>query len=120
MVISVDKGRVKATLCRKITAPIGVVEAEAKAFEASLPFAKDIGIHDVIFEGDSLIVYNSLYDTSPPLSSIASVVQGMQEMSKEFRHLEFSHVRRQGNRPAHLLAKHVSSIVDYIAWIEEV
>ena len=41
-------------------------------------------------------------------------------MSKEFRHLEFSHVRRQDNRPAHLLGKHVSSIVDYIAWIEEV
>ena len=99
MVIRDDKGRVEAALCRKIIATMGVVEVEAKAFEVGLLFA--------------------LCDTSPPPSSIASVVLGMQEMSKEFRRLEFSHVRRQGNRIAHLLAKHASIIVDYIAWIGE-
>ena len=67
VVIRDDKGRVEAALCcRKITAPMGAVEAEAKAFEVGLLFAKDIYIHDVILEGVSLIVHNALCDTSPP------------------------------------------------------
>ena len=95
------------------------VEAEEKAFEAGLLFAKDIGIQDVILEGDSMIVYNALCEKSFPLSSVEPVVRGMQEMAKDFRQIEFSDVRRQGKRPAHLLTKHASCIVDYIAWIKE-
>ena len=67
VVIRDDKGRLEATLCRKITAPMGAVEAEAKAFEAGLLFAKDVGVWDVILEGDSLVVYNALCNISPPL-----------------------------------------------------
>ena len=43
----------------------------------------------------------------------------MQEICREFLGVEFSHVRRQGNRPAHLLAKHASDVADFTAWIEE-
>ena len=35
-----DKGRVEAALCKKIMAPMGAVEAKAKAFEAGLLFPK--------------------------------------------------------------------------------
>ena len=30
-----------------------------------------------------------------------------------------SHVKRQGNRPAHLLAKQALNLADFSAWIEE-
>lgn len=40
--------------------PMGALEVEAKAFEAGLLFAKEVGIHDVVLEGDSLIIYNAL------------------------------------------------------------
>ena len=108
-----------AALCRKIIAPMGAVEAEAKVFEAGLLFAKDVGVWYVILEGDSLVVYNALCNISPPPSSIASVVQGMLDMSGDFRSVRYSHIRRQGNVLAHILAKHASGITDYIAWIEE-
>lgn len=74
MVIRDDKGSVEASLCKKIMAPVGAVEAEAKAFEARLLFAKDIGIQDIILEGDSLLAYNSLCEKSLPPSSVEAVV----------------------------------------------
>ena len=33
--------------------------------------------------------------------------------------IKFSHVKRQGNRPAHLLAKQALDITDYLTWMEE-
>lgn len=94
MAIRDDKGRVEVALCKKIMAPMGVVEAEAKTFEAGLLFAKDIGIQDIILNGDSLLVDNVLCEKSLPPSSVEAVVSGMQKMAKEFRLIEFSHVRR--------------------------
>ena len=52
---------------QKITAPMGAIEAEAKAFKASLLFAKDVGVRDIILEGDSFVVYNALCNIFPPL-----------------------------------------------------
>ena len=34
--------------------------------------------------------------------------------------IDFSHVKRQDNKLAHLLAKHVLGIVDYLTWMEEI
>lgn len=74
---------------------------------------------DVILEEDSLAVYNALCNNSPPPSLIAAVIQGIQDICGDFRSEGFSHVRRQGNIPAHILAKHVSSIADSVVWVEE-
>lgn len=52
-----------AALNKKIRAPLGVVETEAKAFEMGLQFAKDVGLRDLLtLEGDSLIVCRPLLD----------------------------------------------------------
>ena len=37
----------------------------------------------------------------------------------DIRNVRFSHVKRKGNMPAHLLAKHTCGIVDYLVWMEE-
>ena len=66
-----------------------------------------------------MIVYNTLCKYSPAPSSIAAVVQGIQDISGDFRSVGYSYVRRQGNLPAHILAKYASSITNYVAWIEE-
>lgn len=119
VVIQDSDGRLEATLSKKIPLPLGATEAEAKAFEVGLLFAKEVGVRDVLLEGDSMIVYNALYNYSLAPSLIAVVVQGIQDISGDFRSEGYSHVRRQGSSPAHILTKYASSITDYVAWIEE-
>lgn len=112
-------GQVITALSKKINAPLGPVEAEAKAIEAGVQFAREIGIQDFIIEGDSLTVFNALCGNTSPPSSVAAVVSGIKVLSGYLTMVKFSHVRRQCNRPAHLLAKYAVVIVDFIAWLEE-
>ncbi|XP_050258883.1 uncharacterized protein LOC126703864 [Quercus robur] len=101
VIIKDDRERVKVAMSKKVLVPLGALEVEAKAFEAGLLLAKDIGIQDVILEGGSLVIYNALCEASLPPSSVALVVLGIMDLCKEFRRIEFSHVKRKGKRPAH-------------------
>ena len=58
VVIRDVEGRFRAALCRKIKAPLGSLEVEAKAYEAGLLLARHLGLRDVVLEGDSLIISN--------------------------------------------------------------
>ena len=60
MIIRDNKGRLEAVISKKINAPLGVVEAEAMAYEMGMMFAKDIGIQDFIIEEDSLVIHHAL------------------------------------------------------------
>ena len=113
-----DQGCVAVDISNRINEPFGVVEVEVKAFEEGLLFAKDIGIQDIILEGDSLIIHKALYGLSLAPTSMDSLTVGMQAFCGEFYQVSFSHVRCQGNRPAHLLTKHAKGIVDFSTWME--
>ena len=65
------------------------------------------------------MVYNALSGQSSPPSSVASVISGIHDFCGVFGRVDFSHIRRQGNKPVHLLTKHVVGIIDYLAWMEE-
>ncbi|XP_065618691.1 uncharacterized protein LOC136062905 [Quercus suber] len=119
VIIRDDQGQVIEALIKKIQAPLGAVEIEAKVFEAGMQFTKDIGIQDLILEGDSLTIYHALVGLSLPPTLVDSVVKGLQSFCGEFHQISFSHDPHQGNRPAHLLAKHAKGIVDYPTWMEE-
>ena len=127
VVVHDSNGLVVAALSRKINSPLGALEVEAKAAEAGISFARDIGIADFTVEGDSLVVYNSLsvegdslvvYNSlsgqSDPPSSVAHVISGILGMYGIGLQIDFSHIRRQGNSPAHLLAKYASNLDDYM------
>ena len=113
------EGHLIGACSRKLEAPLGAVEAEAKAMELGLLFARDLSIQDFNLESDSLTLINALQDLSPPPSLVAALVYSSVAMSHSFRCVEFSYVGRNGNRPAHLLARHALGIAELSVWVEE-
>ncbi|XP_030943841.1 uncharacterized protein LOC115968561 [Quercus lobata] len=106
-------------LSKKFRCPLGAIEVEAKAFESSWEFAKDMGIQDFVLEGDPLNIVPALSGNSHVASTIAALNYGMQVTSFEFRNVLFSHVHRNSNISTHQLAKHALSIFDFSVWIKE-
>ena len=119
VIVRDELGRVEAAMCKNLDAPLGAIETESKAIEAGMLFTIDIGIRDIVVESDSLLMIQALKGTTTPPFVVSAVTQGILDLSMGFNRVEFSHVKRQGNRPAHVLAKHALGIADFIAWIEE-
>ena len=51
--------------------------------------------------------------------SISTVVLGFCSRLPTFSTFQSSHVRRQGNRPAHILAAFAKNIDSFLTWMEE-
>ena len=118
IVIRDHRGRILAALCRKIRAQLGVLEVEAKAYEASVLLARHLGLMNGVLEGDSLIISNALKRVTEPPTSVAAVVEGIHALGS-LGVVHYSHVRRNGNQPAHILARQALSLVNDVIWIED-
>ncbi|XP_075656389.1 uncharacterized protein LOC142626453 [Castanea sativa] len=107
-------GLVIAALSKKGIGLTEAVEVEAKAMEVVVQFAKDVGIREATFKGDSLIVSGAIQGVGDVPSSIQNIVYSITQELQSFRVAEVSYVKRQGNAPAHILAQHVVHVVDYL------
>ena len=85
VIIRDGAGEVVAVLSKKWNYPLGAIEAKAKAVEAGVIFAHDVGIRDAEFETDSLEIYNALRGHSAPPSSVVNVVAGTLNHASLFR-----------------------------------
>ena len=99
-----NTGRVEAALSKKLPTPLGPLEIKAKALEDGVLFALDDGIREVILERDFKIVSEAVNGSNVPLVSIRNIIEGIHLKLREFRKVQVSHVKRQGNCPAYLLA----------------
>ena len=111
-------GQFVAATCKLIHAPLGPLEVEAKVVEVGLQFEKLLGVSDFIVEGDSLIVSRALSHSSFAPALIDAVIMGIRSAALEFHNVDFSHVKRNANSPAHLLAKYAKGIVNQCIWME--
>lgn len=81
VIIRDNQGLVIVALSKNIDAPLGPLEIEAKAFKVGLQLAKDVGIYDLILEGDSLLMYRALAGISPSPALVAAIVYGIKAAS---------------------------------------
>ena len=119
VVVPDHEGAVIAALSKRLSLPLGPLEAEAKAVDEAVSFARDIGLQDIIFETGSTIINNALTGTTIASVSIDNIVTNILHKLQDFRRSELMHVRRQGNKPAHTLARHAEGIDKFVTWIEQ-
>ena len=87
--------------------------------EEGIMFGWDVGVQDVVVESDSQIVISTLLGSSEPPIGIATIFEGIHQKLQDFRQVQFSSVKRRGNRLAHILAQYVKNNVSYVIWIEK-
>ena len=89
----------------KIPAPLAVLEIEAKAMETTVLFTLEMGFNEVTLEMNSLTLCRVLSGLTEPPSSIETIAASILSLVQCFSIFSFSHVKRQGNKPAHILAQ---------------
>ena len=119
VVIRSDQGGVMGSMSKKIHLPWGAIEAEAKAMKEGILLAWDLGLKNIIVEGDSLVVVQALNGIIAPAISIQKVIEGITWCLKRLDTWKISHSRRSSNTTAHLMAKEASSILENVIWVED-
>ena len=114
-----EKGNVIAAMSRKLDFPLEVLETKAKALEIGVNFAKEVGLRDVVFKGDSQLIINAVHSFGEAAASVQNIIHGVLRNAQCFRTFDFLHIKRQGNAPAHLLAQHAQYVENVIVWLEE-
>ena len=94
VIIRNEVGEVIAALSKKWKWPLGALEAEAKALEAGVEFARDVGISEAEFESDSLVICNALQGLASPPSSVMNVLAGVINHLSRFRQWSITHIKR--------------------------
>ena len=114
-----EGGAVVAAKSRKLDYPLGALAIEAKALEIGVIFAEEVGLRDVVFEGDSLLIFNAVHGIGEAEVSVLNIIHGVLWKAQCFRMFDFVHTKRQGNAPAHFLAQHAKNVENMFVWLEE-
>ncbi|KAK9999946.1 hypothetical protein SO802_019549 [Lithocarpus litseifolius] len=83
-------------------------------------FAWQMGNCDAVLEGDSQkVVVHSLLGSSISSLSISNNISGALPQLQLYQSVQISHVTREGNKAAHVLAQYVEGISYFVTWIGE-
>ena len=120
VVIRDENGLVLASLSKQFPQLYTALEVEAMAAATALSFAVQLGFHSGTLESDSLLLVSALVDNHNYLSSVGLLLDDIRFYASSFNQLLYSHVKRDGNKVAHRLAKHALCISDFLVWMEDV
>ena len=112
VVIRDNNGAVLASCSEKIHQAYKPDEVEALAALKAVTFAHELGFRNVILEGDSLGLIKALKSIEGSLSPTSLLIDDVKRVAINFERLLYSHVKRNGNRVAHSLAKNALRIPD--------
>ena len=120
MVIRNGDGLVIATLSHPLNQAFKVVEIEALAASRALEFAADIGLDNVILEGDSKVVTQALETKDVGLAAFGLLIKDACTLAGNFSDVSYSHTKRKGNKVADSLVKLATNLANCVIWMEEV
>jgi hypothetical protein len=88
--------------------------AEAVACRFALCLARDEGHSKVIMASDCLSLIQRINSTAKDLSNVGTVVADIKKIAASFLVCSFTHVKRQFNVPAHILARSCEQSVSQV------
>ena len=113
-------GRVCGALSDRMALPGTVEEVEAIACRTAVRFALQLGLADVVFEGDSETITATINSGSPCFSSFGHILDEVRKLALNFVSVLFVHVKRQGNAVADKLAKASKTIPCPHVWSNDI
>ena len=100
--------------------PGTVEEVEAIACKEAVRFALQLGLADMVFEGDSKCITNAINSGTPCYSSFGHILDDVKALALNFVSASFIHVKRQGNAVADKLAKAAKTIPCPHVWSNDI
>ncbi|XP_023885283.1 uncharacterized protein LOC111997430 [Quercus suber] len=96
---------VMASLIQQLEQAYQPVEVEAIAACKAVEFGNEIGVDFAIVEGDSEVIVKALRINDNGLTPFAPLINDISLFLGLFSELSYSHIRRDGNKVAHSLAR---------------
>ena len=120
VVVRNDKGQIMGALSKTLWYPLEALAAKAKVAETGIIFSWELGLREIILEGDSQIVMNAIASQDPGPIQIQQLVTSIKSWVPKFRAWKTSFTHREGNKAAHLMAKHAKQIFECTIWVEDI
>ena len=98
--------------------PGSVDLVEALAAHRAISFAKELSIHQMVIEGDSLRAIQAINEARPIRTMYGRVVDGIIFLRSSVS-CSFLHVKRKGNRLAHAFTRRAISSANLNVWLED-
>ena len=120
MVIRDHRGEIIGSLSLRIPLPPTVAKVEALTCRRVVLFAKELCLHEVLFEGDSQIVINALADGRAEQSIYGHIIVDIIHEAAQLSFSKFVHVNRNCNRVADAMAKKAKTGLEFQVSIEDI
>ena len=118
VIIRNPQGVVMASLSQRIPFPHSVEAVEATAARVAVQLAYDLGFKEVEVEGDSINIVQALSQTEPNYTLYGHIINDTKFTSQLLVSVHFLHVKREGNKVAHSLAKRARCNQPFQVWME--
>ena len=120
MVVRNCNGEVIASLMLQLEQAFQPLEVEAIAACRAVEFGSEIGVDCAIVEGDSEVLVKALRNTDNGLTPIAPLINDVSLFSSLYSELSYSHIKRDGNKVAHSLARLALITPGCTVWMKDV
>ncbi|XP_030945152.1 uncharacterized protein LOC115969601 [Quercus lobata] len=119
VVVRDNSGNVMGALSQKISRPQSVEHAEALAACRAVILVKELLLSQACFEGDCQRVIQAINAGGPNRTLFGHIIEEICNFSSSLASCSFVHVRREGNKLAHALARRAVLSADTDVWVEE-
>jgi ribonuclease HI/exonuclease III len=118
-IIRDEFGSVIAALSRTVNARMDPVTAEATAALHAVELCRDVGVQDLILEGDSLTVVKAIASRGQINHYFGQIIEDIRMVLRSRRSWSVRHAKREANEAAHGLAKEATRCLSDKIWLED-